>query len=49
MMEFLYINMISIGILKKKLELPLDKIIVMHTGSLYKGNDALLFEKVFKI
>ncbi len=34
--------------LRQELELPLDKIIVMHTGSLYKGNDALLFEKVIK-
>jgi glycosyltransferase involved in cell wall biosynthesis len=33
-------------ILRKKLSLPLDKTIVLHTGSLYKGNDAKLFKSV---
>lgn len=34
--------------LRKELGLPLEKTIVTHTGSLYKGNDALLFENVIK-
>ena len=32
--------------LRQELNLPIDKIIVMHTGSMYKGNDAMLFESV---
>ena len=32
--------------LRKELSLPLDKTIVLHTGSLYKGNDAKLFKSV---
>jgi glycosyltransferase involved in cell wall biosynthesis len=33
-------------LLRKELSLPLDKIIVLHSGSLYKGNDAKLFKSV---
>jgi glycosyltransferase involved in cell wall biosynthesis len=33
-------------LLRKELSLPLDKTIVLHTGSLYKGNDAKLFKSV---
>jgi glycosyltransferase involved in cell wall biosynthesis len=32
--------------LRRELNLPIDKVIVMHTGSMYKGNDAMLFESV---
>ena len=34
--------------LRKELKLPLDKIIVMHTGSLYEGRGAELFEIIIK-
>ena len=37
---------VSKKLLRKELNLPLDKTIVMHTGSLYKGNDAKLFKSV---
>ena len=33
-------------LLRKELNLPLDKTIVVHTGSLYKGNDAKLFKSI---
>ena len=32
--------------LRRELKLPLQKTIIMHTGSLYKGNDAKLFKVV---
>ena len=32
--------------LRKKLDLPIDKTIIMHTGSLYKGKDAELFKSI---
>ena len=32
--------------LREELNLPLEKLIVMHTGSLYKGNDAKLFKVI---
>mgnify|MGYP003988043815 CR=1 FL=1 len=31
---------------RKELNLPIDKTIVVHTGSLYKGNDAKLFKGI---
>jgi glycosyltransferase involved in cell wall biosynthesis len=34
--------------LRKKLNLPVDKTIVMHTGSLYEGRGAELFEVIIK-
>lgn len=36
------------SILRKSLNLPQDKIIIMHTGSLYRGRGAELFEVVIK-
>jgi glycosyltransferase involved in cell wall biosynthesis len=35
-------------VLREELNLPLDKTIVMHTGSLYKGRGAELFEVIIK-
>lgn len=34
--------------LKSKLNLPIDKTIIMHTGSLYRGRGAELFEVIIK-
>ena len=34
--------------LREEIGLPSDKIIIVHTGTLYKGNDAKLFEHVVK-
>jgi glycosyltransferase involved in cell wall biosynthesis len=36
------------NILREELNLPMNKIIVMHTGSLYKGRGAELFEIIIK-
>jgi glycosyltransferase involved in cell wall biosynthesis len=36
------------NILRKELDLPQDKTIIMHTGSLHKGNDAKLFKIVIE-
>lgn len=36
----------SKGRLRKELNLPISKLIIMHTGSLYKGDDAKLFKVI---
>ena len=36
------------NVIRKELGLPLDKIIIVHTGSLYKGNDAELFKELLE-